>query len=182
MKHLNYILIILVIFIFITCKKEEIAPPPPYHGEVYVELNGIPLEYNVNPFESQWNKERYSYITGMSNKHGYSRQRLTITNVPLEVGTYPLSKTIYDHIEGDTTTYANFSFWGSDGDVLYNSYHIPENDTFSTITIKEYIPETDEIFGTFQVLFERDTSAGYQGAIDSITVTNGMFHIYHQGR
>lgn len=173
MKYLFLFFASLVASLISSCDKNDDPLDKFYWGEVTALKNGAVWEGRPRCLIDKPYGQGIDFIFDMFNEQKFKRDDLFIYKIPFEVGTFPLSISdirVIDSLHG--AEYFTLVDDGTGGD----SYDLLEGIISNQITIDR--KEDEEIWGTFQIAFARDTTFPSEDPVspDTIIFTKGQFH------
>ncbi len=172
--------IILLIFAYVACQKDDIFDDIGFYGEGTALLNGVEWKGKTGIFPL--NDPRFvnclpdtciSILIQKYNDIGELRSKVLFHKIPLKIGLY-----LFNPIEPsflDTFYRISYSEFTSDGDVVTGRYSLKEADSSYFLEIIELNKQSGDIRGKFHAKVVRDTA--FIGTFpDTITIENGNFY------
>jgi hypothetical protein len=171
--------ILLISLILFSCKKEEFVPifqpGSMTYGRTEAFKNKKEWIASTIAQENDWLEGTVSVHASTYNEQGLLRESLSISEIPLKEGIYPLEVTR----KNDGAIGAAYHTWADDGDVLEDSYMLDKkaSDNYLEIILVDTIAR--KIAGKFTASFKIDTSLyGIKANPlnpDKVKFSNGMF-------
>ena len=172
MKY-TFLALFLILVTWLSCNKDD-PWSDIYWGEASVLSNGELQEARIRASPSARNNLGIAIQIHFFNEQNIQRGGLNLFKIPYELGSYMLSKT--QTVDMDSLSGASFATRVADGDVIGDFYDLLEGEIENEVTIDRI--EDEEIWGTFQVAFVKDTTYGEGDptAPDTLIFTDGQFH------
>lgn len=190
----NFIILVALSFLFLSCKKETPIRQRPHWGEVSAMVNGESWS-NFMKYESAqetWpikiygyegsdrsdhpcNLSTFSIMMHKLNPSGFDREWLVFAKIPARKGIYiPEGKP--GSCDIDTLPSASYGTSQDDGDALKDVYELVQSEN-NHITITSFDPVSEEIKGSYQLTFViQSKSAWPPDYPDTVRFSRGEFH------
>ncbi len=178
--------IILLIFAFTACEKDDIFDDIGFYGEGTALLNGVEWKGKTGVFALLDSKLKnclpdtcIGVLIQHYNNANELRSKILIDFVPLKLGKFQLNlkPNKFDQFgfQLDTTFQFSYHEYTSDGDVVTGYYKLINSDPDYYLNVQELNRHTGDIRGIFRARVVRDTS--FIGTFpDTITIENGSFY------
>jgi hypothetical protein len=159
--------ILTIILIQLSCRKDPPPLPSIYWGTVSFQKNGH--LWTGSPLATIYQNKIGIQIDSVPEA---IIEHLSIHKIPISPGTYPIYSTYIQIDDGLSGAYYSYiTFDESKGD-----YDILESDSSSFVTLESYDTITKEIKGRFDLIFTKADPPHPIGAPDTIRMTDGVFH------
>jgi hypothetical protein len=178
MKNLNLLLI--CIFIFLSCKKESsvVEPPPPQYlielGKVSMKRNGLLWEQTFNAYLNTNTQNEFSLDAIVRRGSSDVRENFIISDIPLSIGKYQFEeKTIlYNSLVN------GLSIWVLDFDQVIGTLECTGENPNDFIEVVRYDSIARTVEGRFQMHLYHDGPPDLEWNLpDSLIITEGLFHL-----
>ena len=173
MKYLFLFFTSLVASLVSSCNKQDDPLDKFYWGEVTALKNGSAWEGRPRCLIDKPYEQGIDFIFEMFNEQKFHRDNLFFFKIPNNIGNYQLSITEIRDIDSlQGATYHTSIDDGTSGD----SYNLLNGIVDNQIIIDR--KEGDELWGTFQAAFVKDTTYMPEDPLspDTVIFTNGRFH------
>ena len=169
MKKYNILIFFVIIFLFLSCEKENQY----YWGEATALKNGEEWSAVVHAELNKYYPEKIDIIIDVLDKNKLETEGLNLRKVFMAEGLYDVSNSN----SNEKPDSIGSSFYTSiGGDVTSNSYHVDEQGN-SFVKITNYNSRTKIIEGNFQITYiiTEPRSPWVENPADTIHFTHGYF-------